>query len=222
MMLCGRWRRPRQARPLRRRGNCPETGVGRCPERGRGRTASAPVWFGLGVLLLCFLVSCSIGDDAETEATSGKGSPDVVFYNFNREEIENGKVVFGAKAEKAEYFEDQGILILYNIHFETRGKSGGAAIATGDADKAVYHEDSGDVEFQEYIQVRSLEENASFEAKELRYNAASQTIEGGMNDPVIARVGRDLFFYGAGFFADLEARAFSFRNGVQGTMLEKH
>ncbi|MCE5255878.1 MAG: LPS export ABC transporter periplasmic protein LptC [Spirochaetaceae bacterium] len=193
----------------------------RCDSRLRSRRRFLVVLV-LVVLLPGFLSSCSIGEEEETESVADKGQPDVIFYNFSREEIENGVVVFTARAEKAEYFEDQGILFIYNIHFENRGKTGGKPIAIGEADKAIYHEDSGDVEFQNYVQIQSVGEDASFEAKELRYNAASQTIEGGMDDPVIAKVGRDLFFYGSGFFADIEGRAFSFRNGVQGTMLEKH
>ena len=47
------------------------------------------------------LSGCSIGDDAEVERLDTKEMPDIVFSNFAREEIENGKVVFTAKAEKS-------------------------------------------------------------------------------------------------------------------------
>jgi LPS export ABC transporter protein LptC len=173
------------------------------------------------LVLLGVLAGCSIGDDTEAEQLDTKEAPDIVFYNFTREEVENGRVVFTAKAEKAEHYQDRGILVIDKMQFEMRGKDSDKPIAAGEADKAIYHEDSGDVEFQDYVRVRSLEEDASFEAKQLRYNAASETIEGAMDDPVIARVGADLVFYGSGFFADLEARAFSFRNSVQGTLLGK-
>lgn len=167
------------------------------------------------------LSGCSIGDDAEIEQLDTKEMPDIVFSNFAREEIENGKVVFTAKAEKAERYQDKGILVVTKMQFEMRGRDSAKPIATGDADKAIYHEDSGDIEFQDYVQIRVLDEDASFEGKQLRYKAASETIEGAMDDPVIAKVGKDLFFYGSGFFADLEAEAFSFRNGVEGTLFQE-
>jgi len=167
------------------------------------------------------LSGCSIGDDAEVEPISGQDLPDIVFYNFTRKEIENGRVVFTAKAEKAEHYQDRGILVVSKMQFEMCGRDSATPIATGEADKAIYHEDSGDIEFQDYVQIRVSDEDASFEGKQLRYKAASETIEGAIEDPVIAKVGKDLFFYGSGFFADLEAKAFSFRNGVQGTLVQE-
>lgn len=163
------------------------------------------------------LVSCSM-PQGETEAASQDETPDVVFYGFSREEVEDGVVVFSAKAEKAEYFEDQGLLVITNVVFEDRGKEGGSPKATGEAERAVYHEDTGNAEFSGYVRLYSKEENAAFEAKELNYIASSQTIEGPADDPVIVRVGQQLFLHGTGFFADVQKKAFSFRNGVQGTI----
>jgi LPS export ABC transporter protein LptC len=152
----------------------------------------------------------------ETIAAGEK--PDAVFMNFSREEVEDGIVVFSAKADKAEYFQDRGLLVVYNVTFEDRGKEGGAPKATGETEKAVYHEDTGNAEFSGFVRLFSKEEDASFETKDLRYMAATQTIEGAADATVIVKMGSKLFLRGMGFFADIQTKAFAFRNGVQGVI----
>ena len=144
--------------------------------------------------------------------------PDAVFRNFSREEVEDGVVVFSAKAAKAEYFRDSGLLVIYDVTFEDRGKEGGSPKATGKADKAVYHEDTGDAEFSGFVRLYSEEEDASFETTELRYLSATQTIEGGADVAVLVKTGSGLFLRGMGFFADIQSKAFAFRNGAQGLL----
>lgn len=159
--------------------------------------------------------SCSLEEPAADPA-SLEERPDVTFIGFSREEVENGIVTFAATAERAEYFQEKGLLVIYNVVFEDRGPEGGSPKSTGQADKAVYHEDTGDAEFSGFVQLNSLEEDASFETSSLSYRSATQTIEGASDNPVIVKVGIKLFMQGMGFFADIQSKAFAFRNGVQG------
>lgn len=161
--------------------------------------------------------SCSMSD-ADAERAARDAEPDAVFIGFSREEVEKGIVVFSAKAERAEYFQDKGLLVIYNVVFEDRGKEGGSPKSTGEADKAVYHEDTGDAEFSGFVRLYSREEDTSFETSELNYFSATQTIEGAPENSVIVQVGQKLFLHGTGFFADIQEKAFVFRNGVQGTL----
>ncbi|MGB4587525.1 MAG: LPS export ABC transporter periplasmic protein LptC [Rectinemataceae bacterium] len=159
--------------------------------------------------------SCSL-EEAVVDPASLEERPDVTFIGFSREEVENGIVTFAATAERAEYFQEKGLLVIYNVVFEDRGPDGGSPKSTGQADKAVYHEDTGDAEFSGFVQLNSLEEDASFETSSLSYRSATQTIEGASDNPVIVKVGIKLFMQGMGFFADIQSKAFAFRNGVQG------
>ncbi len=159
--------------------------------------------------------SCSM-EETIVDPASLEERPDATFMGFSREEVENGIVTFTATAERAEYFQDKGLLVIYNVVFEDRGSGGGSPKSTGQADKAVYHEDTGDAEFSGFVQLSSLEEEASFETSSLSYRSATQTIEGAPDNPVIVRVGRKLFMQGTGFFADIQSKAFAFRNGVTG------
>ena len=159
--------------------------------------------------------SCSLEEPAADPA-SLEERPDATFIGFSREEVENGIITFAATAERAEYFQEKGLLVIYNVVFEDRGTEGGSPKSTGQADKAVYHEDTGDAEFSGFVQLNSLEEDASFETSSLSYRSATQTIEGASDNPVIVKVGIKLFMQGMGFFADIQSKAFAFRNGVQG------
>jgi len=161
--------------------------------------------------------SCSL-DEPVADPASLEERPDATFIGFSREEVENGIVTFTATAERAEYFQEKGLLVIYDVVFEDRGSGGGSPKSTGQADKVVYHEDTGDAEFSGFVQLNSLEEDTSFETSSLSYRSATQTIEGAPDNPVIVKVGTKLFMQGMGFFADIQSKAFAFRNGVQGVI----
>jgi len=174
-------------------------------------------FFSAALFATLLTASCSL-PETESGLSGRDASPDAVFIGFSREEIENGIVTFTAKAERAEYFQDKGLLVIYNVVFEDRGSGGGSAKSTGEADKAVYHEDTGDAEFSGFVRLYSKEEDTTFETSDLRYFSATQTIEGAPDNPVIVKVGQKLFLHGMGFFADIQAKSFAFRNGVQGSL----
>jgi len=172
----------------------------------------------VSILILAFFLASCAAPTAQDEVPAAEGNPDVTFFSFSREEVENGIVVFTAKAVKAEYFEDQGLLVIHGVEFSDMGKDGLKQVSTGEADKVVYHEDTGNAEFSGYVRIRSLAEEASFETDSLSYNSSTQTIEGPVGNQVVVKVGQDLIIRGAGLFADIRAKAFSFRNGVTGTI----
>lgn len=161
--------------------------------------------------------SCSI--PSATDAVEPvEERPDAVFTGFRREEVKRGIVTFVATAERAEYFQDRGLLVVYNVSFEDRGEDGGPAEATGQADKVVYHEDTGDAECTGFVQIRSLAEDVTFETTALNYRSASDTLEGASDGAAIVKVGKKLFLQGTGFFADIQAKAFAFREGASGVL----
>lgn len=166
---------------------------------------------------LALALSCSIPAAVETPE-SVEERPDAVFLGFRREEVKRGVVTFVATAERAEYFQDRGLLVVYNVSFEDRGEDGGPAEATGQADKVAYHEDTGDAECSGFVQIRSLAEDVTFETASLRYHSATQTLEGAPGDGAIVKVGKKLFVQGKGFFADIQAKAFAFREGASGVL----
>lgn len=169
---------------------------------------------------MVMLVSCSVRNEESPTQTSDD-TPDIVFFGYSREEVNNGVVTFKASAEKAEYFQEQRKLVIYNVRFEDRGESGQTMLSEGEAEKAIYYEDTGNAEFSGFISIRSYEEDASFETSALRYDAATQTLEGDAKTTAVVQVGTKLFLHGMGFFADIQNKAFSFRNGVSGSILNK-
>lgn len=178
---------------------------------------SAAAFLAAASIALALASSCSIPSAADA-AEPVEERPDAVFTGFRREEVVRGIVTFVATAERAEYFQDRGLLVVYGVSFEDRGEEGGAAKATGQADKVVYHEDTGDAECSGFIQIRSLAEDVTFETTALNYRSAGQTLEGASGDAVVVKVGKKLFIQGSGFFADIQAKAFAFREGASGVL----
>ncbi len=179
------------------------------------RTAVSAV---VSAFLALSLGSCALGagDEAQAAQAGQEDIPDAIFTGFTREEVSGSRVDFVAKADRAEYFRDKGILVVYGLSFEDRGEDGVSVESSGRADKAIWHEDTGDAELSGSIRLYSAAEDASFETESLAYRAASETLEGGPADSVVVRVGQRLFLRGRGFFADISRRAFSFRGGVDG------
>lgn len=169
---------------------------------------------------ILMLGACSVRNE-ESPILTSDDAPDIVFFAYSREEVNNGVVTFKASAEKAEYFQEQRKLIIYKVRFEDWGESGQAMLSEGEAEKAIYYEDTGNAEFSGYISIRSYEEDASFETRALRYDAATQTLEGDAKSTVVVQVGAQLFLHGMGFIADIQNKTFAFRNGVSGSILNK-
>ena len=163
--------------------------------------------------------SCS---PAEESAALLQGElPEAVFYNYRREDMGPNGLSFVARAERAEYFKEKGLLVVYGLSFEDIGEDGRTVVASGEAGEAYYYEDTGDAEAKGSVRIRSLEENASFETESLKYCAATESLEGGPKDLVLVQIGEKLFLQGRGFFADIREKTFAFRAGVEGMIQNK-
>ncbi len=168
------------------------------------------------VLPLVFTASCSLAED---EALLSQAElPDAVFLNYRRQDMRAGALSFVAQADRAEYYREKGLLVVYGLKFEDWSDDGKTIVAQGEAGEARYFEDSGDAVCSGTVRIRSIEENASFEIDSLEYFSATETLEGAPESQAIVRLGEKLFLKGSGFFADIRDKAFAFRGGVEGTI----
>ncbi len=185
----------------------------------RPLTAFPVAFFAAIIGAFALFFSCSL---AEENAPVSQGElPEAVFYDYRREEIGKNGLSFVAQAERAEYFKEKGLLVVYGLSFEDIGDDGRSVVASGEADEAYYYEDTGDAEVSGSVRIRSLEDDTSFETDSLKYFSATETLEGGPSDPVLVRVGEKLFLQGRGFFADIREKSFAFRGGVEGMIQNK-
>ncbi|MDX9827080.1 MAG: LPS export ABC transporter periplasmic protein LptC [Spirochaetia bacterium] len=168
---------------------------------------------------LSLFFSCSLGEESPLAAQ--EELPEVVFFNYSRKDFGKTGLSFIAQAERAEYFKEKGLLVVYGLSFEDIGDDGVTVVASGEAEEAYYYEDTGDAEVKGSVRIRSLEEDASFETDSLKYFAATESLEGGPENPVLVRIGETLFLQGRGFFADVREKAFAFRGGVEGMIQSK-
>jgi LPS export ABC transporter protein LptC len=176
--------------------------------------AFPPVLVAAFLALIMFIASCSLAE--ESVPIDQDELADVIFYNYRREDMDKTGLSFIAQAERAEYFKDKGLLVVYGLSFEDIGEDGKTVIASGEAETAYYYEDTGDAQVKGSVRIHSLEDDASFETDSLKYFAATESLEGGPENPVLVRVGEELFLQGSGFFADVREKSFAFSGGVEG------
>lgn len=184
-----------------------------------GATRKSTALAALFIAALLLFSSCSLAEESVTLPQDEL--PEAVFYNYRREDSDTRGLSFVARAERAEYFKEKGLLVVYGLSFEDIGEDGHTVVASGEAETAYYYEDTGDAEVRGSVRIRSLEENASFETDSLKYFAATESLEGGPEEPVLVRVGEKLFLQGRGFFADVREKTFAFRSGVEGMIQNK-
>ncbi len=191
-------------------------GPGReCPGAGSGMRAQAAI---LAALLVCSAASCSF--DYGGGAPSGTEAPSAVFSGYVRSEMTKGAKTFEVRAGRAEYYDRERVIRLQDISFREFDPETGTVKSEGTAERVLYRTDTGDAEMTGRIRMASTAEDAVFETTYLRYNDAAGTLEGKPDGVVMVRIGSGSWIRGAGFMADIAARSFALREGVEGRMGE--
>lgn len=169
----------------------------------------------ISLVLLVLLASCSQNlDDLDT--SPAVEPPDAVFTNVTRTEYRNGQVVLVIHARSASWFDTDRRLEIEGLSFTSYDE--GKPSATGQADRALLHEDTGDIDFTGFVTFSSADGEASFETTKLTYRRALERLETSDDTPVLVK-GRNLFVLsGQGLLFDIKNRYFELRQNVQGTI----
>lgn len=185
---------------------------------GRCRLPRLAAALGAALAAAC-AASCSLG---MTEG--GKELPEApyaVFTGYSHTAVVRGARNFVLKAERAELYETGKKAVLAGVSFAEYDPDTGELLSQGTAESAIYHTDTKDAEFSGSVRLESKRQDAVLEGEKLAWIESDKRLVGGLDRTVTigradgSRVG------GAGFEADSRRRAFSFRGGVTGTIVEE-
>ncbi|MDH7484515.1 MAG: LPS export ABC transporter periplasmic protein LptC [Spirochaetales bacterium] len=169
----------------------------------------------ISLVLLVLLASCSQSLDDQDTSPSVE-PPDAVFTNVTRTEYRNGQVALVIHARSASWFDTDRRLEIEGLAFTSYDN--GKPSATGQADHALLHEDTGDIDFSGFVTFSSADGEASFETERLTYRRALERLETSDDTPVLVK-GRNLFVLsGQGLLFDIKNRYFELKQNVQGTI----
>lgn len=173
---------------------------------------------GLLALTLLFL-SCSPQPD-ENATTPPTQEPDARFTDLTRKEYRGGVLSMQIQAREASWFEDDQRLEISGLSFSTYNTEDGAVSATGEADKAIFYETSGDAEFSGYVHVLSADGDVSFETTQITYKRALDVFETSGGTEVTIKAKNQLLMAGKGLLFDVKQKYYEIRDSVNGSVYQ--
>lgn len=170
-------------------------------------------------LLAMALFSC--GQQVEETADSAQAeAPDATFVNLTRKEYRGGILFMQISARDAKWYEADQRLEIDGLTFTTYNTDDGSASSSGEADKAVFYEASGDAEFSGYVHVKSAEGDVSFEASQITYKRNLDLFETRDDTEVTIKAKNQLLMAGKGLLFDVKQKYYEIRENVSGSVYQ--
>jgi len=188
------------------------------PQRATLLRAALPRAVSLAAAAAC-AASCSLG--AIEDVKELPEAPYAIFTGYSHTAVVRGSRNFVLKAERAELYEKGKKAVLSGVSFSEYDPDTGELLTQGTAESAVYHTDTKDAEFSGSVRLESKRQDAILEGEKLAWSDKEKKLVGGLDRTVTIGRQDGSRVSGAGFEADARRRAFSFRGGVSGTVVEK-
>lgn len=171
----------------------------------------------LACLLPLSLSSCNqqLEEDADAAQTE---TPDARFVDLTRKEYRSGKLSMQISAQRAAWYEADQRLEIEGLTFTIYDTDDGSVSASGEADRAVFYEASGDAEFSGYVHVRSAEGDVSFETQKITYRRALDVFETPDDIDVVIKAKDQLWMAGQGLLFDVKQKYYEIRANVSGSV----
>ena len=167
--------------------------------------------------LLVLLSSCSqVAEENSIDAQ--EEIPDAQFADIIRKEYREGKLSMQFSAKSASWYKTDQRLEVEELSFITYNGDDGSVSASGDAEKAVFYEVSGDAEFSGYVHLQSSEGDASFESTKLSYKRSLDVFETPHDTEVLIKVGNQLLLAGNGLLFDVKQQYYHIQENVHGSV----
>ncbi len=171
-------------------------------------------------MMLVFLFSSCSPQPDETANVALTLEPDAHFTDLTRQEYRSGKLSMQIQAREASWFEDEQRLEISGLSFINYNTEDGTIAATGEADKALFHETSGDAEFSGFVHVVSADGDVLFETTQIRYKRALDIFETSDGTEVIIKAKNQLLMAGKGLLFDVKQKYYEIRSGVNGSVYQ--
>jgi len=167
--------------------------------------------------LTLFFFSCSHNLEDNTDGTPTE-TPDASFVDLTRKEYRGGKLSMQISARRASWYESDQRLEIEGLTFTTYDTENGSVSSSGEADRAILYEASGDAEFSGYVCVRSAEGDVSFETQKVTYRRALDVFETPDDTDVVIKAKDQLLMAGKGLLFDVKQKYYEIPTNVSGSV----
>jgi len=157
----------------------------------------------------------------EAQAEGGEKPPTARFSGYSHTVVIRGEKAFELKAQKAEVYSSDHRTLLSGVSFAEYDPDTGELVSSGKADSAVFHDDTEDAEFSGSVFLQSKRQDAALDSEYLSWNSKEKRLEGRLDRTVTLSRGDGSRVSGAGFSAEALRRSFSFKEGVEGSIVDE-
>ena len=169
-------------------------------------------------LLFALLMSCTFDYGSQE---SDKNQPDVIMESVEYVRMRSADPQARFQAERAERYEERGIMELLNFSFEQFGSQGDDVNAYGRAGSGSVDIDSGDIRMDNMVRIEVESEDIVIETLWLEWKDKDRLLFGGDEEEVIVQQQNGTIFNGVGFRADARRRTWEFSSNVGGTYIHE-
>ncbi len=176
----------------------------------------SPVCF---LFALFVLIGCTF-DYGETES-SEEEAPDLVMENVEYVRMESADPIARFRAERAERYENLGVMRLQNFTFEQFGTTVEEVNAYGEAGYASVDINTNDVLMDKGVKIEVESEDIIIETNQLEWKDEARILSTGEENLVNISQSNDTSFIGTGLSADARRRTWEFKGSVSGVYVHE-
>jgi LPS export ABC transporter protein LptC len=170
-------------------------------------------------LVIFIFFSCTF-DYGESESSSDD-LPDLIMENVEYVRVRSSDPIARFRAERAERYDQQGIMLLQNFSFEQYGEKGEEINAFGKAGKASVNIETGDIFMDNGVLIEVESENIIIHTKQLDWKDEERILSTGENDEVNIQQNNGTDFIGIGLRVDARRRTWEFFGSVTGRYIHE-
>ncbi|MDR0708582.1 MAG: LPS export ABC transporter periplasmic protein LptC [Spirochaetaceae bacterium] len=168
---------------------------------------------------IMFFFACSF--DYGEAAQDNENQPDIVMKDVEYVRMRDGYPVVRFSAEEAQRFEKKQAMELEQFKFEQFETHAETVSATGNAGLASIELDSGNIHMKGGVRIEVESEDLAIATTTLEWQDKERQLSTGEAERVDITRSDGTSFTGWGFSADARRRSWEFKNGVEGTFVEK-
>ncbi|MDR1587879.1 MAG: LPS export ABC transporter periplasmic protein LptC [Treponema sp.] len=171
--------------------------------------------------LLFGIVSLACSFDYGEAAQDDENQPDIAMKDVEYVRMRDGYPVVRFSAEEAQRFEKKQAMELDHFRFEQFETHAESVSATGNAGLASIELDSGNIHMKGGVRIEVESEDLAIATATLEWQDKERQLSTGDAERVDITRSDGTSFTGWGFSADARRRSWEFKNGVEGSYVDK-
>jgi LPS export ABC transporter protein LptC len=173
------------------------------------------------LIALCSLLFANCTFDYGQSESSGEDIPDLVMQNVEYVRIRSADPLARFQAERAERYENLGVMRLQNFSFEQYGERGTEVNASGTAGYASVDINTSDISMDKGVRIEVESEDIIIETKQLEWKDQPKTLYTNDDEEVNIYQDNGTGFTGIGLYVEARKRTWEFKGEVSGIFVHE-